>query len=135
MLVALAAKNAILIFEFAVLNRDQGKSFYDAAMLAASERLRPIVMTSIAFILGCVPLAIATGASANSRISIGTGVIGGMLAATVIAVFFIPMFYYVIETGVERLGRRKAPPTPEERLPVAGGGLAGQLPHAPHEGE
>jgi multidrug efflux pump len=144
MLVALAAKNAILIFEFAVLNREQGKSFYDAAMIAAKERLRPIVMTSIAFILGCVPLAIAKGASANSRQSIGTGVIGGMLAATVIAVFFIPMFYYVIEQGVTRLGRKKAapPPAPAPLPPeVAGpvhphaGGLAGQLPHAPHKGE
>jgi multidrug efflux pump len=134
MLVALAAKNAILIFEFAVLNREQGASFYDAALVAARERLRPIVMTSVAFILGCVPLAIATGASANSRISIGTGVIGGMLAATVIAVFFIPMFYYVIETTVERFGRRKqAPPAPESRLPS--GGMAGQLPHSPHDGD
>jgi multidrug efflux pump len=133
MLVALAAKNAILIFEFAVLNREQGASFYDAAMVAARERLRPIVMTSLAFILGCVPLAIATGASANSRISIGTGVIGGMLAATVIAVFFIPMFYYVIEKAVERLGRKKAL-GPEHTTP-AGGGLAGHLPHAPREGD
>ncbi|SAL09467.1 hydrophobe/amphiphile efflux-1 (HAE1) family protein [Caballeronia peredens] len=98
MLVALAAKNAILIFEFAVLNRESGKSIYDAAMTAAEERLRPIVMTSLAFILGCVPLAIATGASANSRHSIGTGVIGGMLGATVIAVFFIPMFFWGLET-------------------------------------
>ncbi len=97
MLVALAAKNAILIFEFAVLNRESGMSAYDAAMVAARERLRPIVMTSLAFILGCVPLAIAVGASENSRHSIGTGVIGGMLAATVIAIFFIPMFYYLIE--------------------------------------
>ncbi|MHC8366968.1 efflux RND transporter permease subunit [Pseudomonas sp. ZT5P21] len=97
MLVALAAKNAILIFEFAVLNRENGMSAYDAAMTAAKERLRPIIMTSLAFILGCVPLAIAVGASENSRHSIGTGVIGGMLAATVIAIFFIPLFYYLVE--------------------------------------
>jgi multidrug efflux pump len=134
MLVALAAKNAILIFEFAVLNRENGASFYDAAMVAARERLRPIVMTSLAFILGCVPLAIATGASANSRISIGTGVIGGMLAATVIAVFFIPMFYYVIETLAARLGGKKAAAAEAGRVP-ASGGLAGHLPHAPREGE
>ncbi|SAL85975.1 hydrophobe/amphiphile efflux-1 (HAE1) family protein [Caballeronia terrestris] len=109
MLVALAAKNAILIFEFAVLNREAGETVYDAAVTAASERLRPIVMTSLAFILGCVPLAIATGASANSRHSIGTGVIGGMLGATVIAVFFIPMFYYVLETMSEKKGGKKTP--------------------------
>jgi multidrug efflux pump len=143
MLVALAAKNAILIFEFAVLNREQGKSLYDAALVAARERLRPIVMTSVAFILGCVPLAIAVGASSNSRHSIGTGVIGGMLGATVIAVFFIPMFYYVIETAVGRFGRKKpaappAAPEPEQQLgpPLPGtGGLAGQLPHSKREGD
>ena len=67
MLVALAAKNAILIFEFAVMNRAAGQSVYDAAINAARDRLRPIVMTSLAFILGCVPLAIAAGASANSK--------------------------------------------------------------------
>jgi multidrug efflux pump len=140
MLVALAAKNAILIFEFAVLNRTEGASFYDAAMTAARERLRPIVMTSVAFILGCVPLAIATGASANSRISIGTGVIGGMLAATVIAVFWIPMFYYVIETLAERFGgrRKTRTPLPEEiagpQQPAAGAG-AGHMPRARPPGE
>jgi multidrug efflux pump len=75
-------------------------------MTAARERLRPIVMTSLAFILGCVPLAVAVGAAANSRHSIGTGVIGGMLGATLIAVFFIPMFYYLIASASERLGRR-----------------------------
>jgi multidrug efflux pump len=107
MLVALAAKNAILIFEFAVLNRQSGKSVFDATMLAAEERLRPIVMTSLAFILGCVPLAIATGASANSRHSIGTGVIGGMLGATAIAVFFIPMFFYVLETLSDKRKAKK----------------------------
>ncbi|ARP83281.1 hydrophobe/amphiphile efflux-1 family RND transporter [Bordetella genomosp. 8] len=122
MLVALAAKNAILIFEFAVLNREAGKSVHDAALIAAGERLRPIVMTSLAFILGCVPLAIATGASANSRHSIGTGVIGGMLGATVIAVFFIPMFFYVLERMSERKGGGKKTPGPAsdtEASPVA----------------
>jgi multidrug efflux pump len=108
MLVALAAKNAILIFEFAVINRESGESVYDSAVSAATERLRPIVMTSLAFILGCVPLAIALGASANSRHSIGTGVIGGMLGATVIAVFFIPMFFYVLETMSEKSGSKKS---------------------------
>jgi multidrug efflux pump len=109
MLVALAAKNAILIFEFAVLNRASGESVYDSAVTAATERLRPIVMTSLAFILGCVPLAIALGASQNSRHSIGTGVIGGMLGATVIAVFFIPMFFYVLETMSEKRSGKKTP--------------------------
>lgn len=117
MLVALAAKNAILIFEFAVLNRDQGLSPYDAAVTAATERLRPIVMTSLAFILGCVPLAIAVGASANSRHSIGTGVIGGMLGATVIAVFFIPMFFYVLESMSERRAGAKKQPDPHDGTP------------------
>jgi multidrug efflux pump len=129
MLVALAAKNAILIFEFAVINREAGQTIYESAMTAARERLRPIVMTSLAFILGCVPLAIAVGASANSRISIGTGVIGGMLAATVIAVFFIPMFYYVIETMSAKFGRAKK----AEAVEPAGGAPAPSAPHAPHE--
>ncbi|MBK4738468.1 efflux RND transporter permease subunit [Noviherbaspirillum pedocola] len=130
MLVALAAKNAILIFEFAVINRQAGMSVYDAAMRAAKERLRPIVMTSLAFILGCVPLAIAVGASANSRHSIGTGVIGGMLAATVIAVYFIPMFYHAIEGLSDRLSRRKQSQPPP--APVSGaGGPAHPVPHAP----
>ncbi|CAG4908769.1 efflux RND transporter permease subunit [Paraburkholderia gardini] len=121
MLVALAAKNAILIFEFAVLNRESGESVYDSAVTAASERLRPIVMTSLAFILGCVPLAIATGASANSRHSIGTGVIGGMLGATVIAVFLIPMFFYVLETMSEKSGSKKTPGSSDG---ASGGGPA-----------
>ena len=103
-LVGLAAKNAILIVEFAVeLNRKEGKSFFDAAAEAARLRLRPIVMTSFAFVLGTLPLAIATGASANSRHSIGTGVIGGTLAATIIAIFFIPMFYWLLGTLEQRL--------------------------------
>ena len=103
-LVGLAAKNAILIVEFAVeLNRKEGMSYFDAAVEAARLRLRPILMTSFAFILGLVPLAIASGASANSRHSIGTGVIGGSLAATIIAVFFIPMFYWLLSTASDRI--------------------------------
>ncbi|WP_144109285.1 efflux RND transporter permease subunit [Paraburkholderia sp. BCC1886] len=109
MLVALAAKNAILIFEFAVLERQRGASVLEATVNAARDRLRPIVMTSFAFILGCVPLAIATGASQNSRHSIGTGVIGGMLGATGIAVFFIPMFFFLLESfSARRAGRGAA---------------------------
>ncbi|QOT77503.1 efflux RND transporter permease subunit [Cupriavidus basilensis] len=143
MLVALAAKNAILIFEFAVLNREAGASVYDSAVTAAAERLRPIVMTSLAFILGCVPLAIALGASANSRHSIGTGVIGGMLGATAIAVFFIPMFYYALESMSERSGGGKKTPGPQGGAPGAppsgptgvGPGTPAATPSARHEGD
>jgi len=143
MLVALAAKNAILIFEFAVLNREAGKSVFDATMIAAEERLRPIVMTSLAFILGCVPLAIATGASANSRHSIGTGVIGGMLGATVIAVFFIPMFFYVLETMSSRSKKKSGAAPPAATVPATAGAApthgapgsgAKATPLAPEEG-
>src|SRR5580704_6839742 len=118
MLVALAAKNAILIFEYAVLNRESGQSVFDAAMGAARDRLRPIIMTSLAFILGCVPLAISLGVAANSKHSIGTGVIGGMLGATVIAVFFIPMFFYVIESFSERFDAKRP-----ESGPASGGAV------------
>jgi multidrug efflux pump len=118
-LIGLAAKNAILIVEFAVeKNRKEGLSFFDAAAEAAKLRLRPIIMTSFAFVLGTVPLAIATGASANSRHSIGTGVIGGTLAATVIAIFFIPMFYWSLQTLSAKFSggpKSQAAPTPEQK--------------------
>ena len=92
-LVGLSAKNAILIVEFAAQKREQGLNSIDAAMLAAKQRLRPIVMTSLAFILGVFPLVISSGAGAAARKSMGTGVFGGMLASTFIATIFVPMFY------------------------------------------
>ena len=103
-LVGLAAKNAILICEFAIEKVRHGMAPREAAIEAAGMRLRAIVMTSFAFILGCVPLAIATGPSANSLRAIGTGVIGGMLASTVIAVFFVPLFFWILESLSERFG-------------------------------
>lgn len=95
-LVGLSAKNAILIIEFAAQLHRAGKSVYDAAIEAAHLRFRPIVMTSFAFILGCVPLAISTGAGSAGRHSIGTGVIGGMLTSTLIATLFVPFFFKVV---------------------------------------
>ncbi|MBI5580718.1 MAG: multidrug efflux RND transporter permease subunit [Deltaproteobacteria bacterium] len=97
MLIGLAAKNAILIVEFAKVEYEKGKSVAEAALEGARLRLRPILMTSFAFILGCVPLAIASGAGAIARQVMGTGVIGGMLTASFIAIFLIPMTFYVVE--------------------------------------
>ncbi|MDR1777153.1 MAG: multidrug efflux RND transporter permease subunit [Desulfovibrio sp.] len=108
-LVGLASKNAILIVEFAVEAWRGGRSLDVAAMHASRLRFRPIVMTSLAFILGCVPLAISTGAGANSRHSIGTAVIGGMLAATCIATLFVPYFFKLIMQTSLRLQGRQDP--------------------------
>ncbi|OLK24547.1 multidrug efflux RND transporter permease subunit [Xanthomonas oryzae] len=94
--IGLAAKNAILIVEFAVEQRAAGKSLREATLEAAHLRFRPILMTSFAFILGVLPLAISTGAGANARHSIGTGVIGGMVFATVLGLIFIPLFFVVV---------------------------------------
>ena len=98
LLVGLAAKNAILIVEFAEQLREEGRSIFDAAVEAARIRLRPILMTSIAFILGVLPLAYATGAGAAARNSVGTTVAGGMLASTFLSIIFIPVLYVVIRT-------------------------------------
>jgi len=107
-LVGLAAKNAILICEFAIERVHHGMAPREAAIEAAGLRLRAIVMTSFAFILGCVPLAIATGPGANSLRAIGTGVIGGMLFSTLIAIFFVPLFFWLLESMSERFGGEKA---------------------------
>ena len=108
--VGLAAKNAILIVEFATELRGQGLSIRAAALEAARERLRPILMTSFAFILGVLPLMLASGAGAASRHSIGTGVFAGMLFATTIGIFFIPLFFEVIRGLAERRSRRASAP-------------------------
>jgi multidrug efflux pump len=102
MLVGLAAKNAILIVEFARLKRAQGESIEQSALDGAKLRLRPILMTSFAFILGAVPLAVASGAGAGARQALGTGVVFGMLAATLVGVFFIPVFYVLLQRVSER---------------------------------
>ena len=110
----LTAKNAILMNEFAEREEQQGKRVIEAAIEAARIRLRPILMTSFAFIFGVLPLAISTGAGANSRIAVGTAVIGGMVTATALAVFYIPLFYVLVRRSVrdglrairERLRRR-----------------------------
>jgi multidrug efflux pump len=107
-LVGLAAKNAILICEFAIERVHKGMAPREAAIEAAGLRLRAIVMTSFAFILGCVPLAIASGPGANSLRAIGTGVIGGMLFSTLIAIFFVPLFFWGLETISGRFGGKKA---------------------------
>jgi HAE1 family hydrophobic/amphiphilic exporter-1 len=102
MLIGLAAKNAILIVEFARRRREEGLDIVAAAMEAGRLRLRPILMTAFAFILGVLPLVVATGAGAASRQSIGTTVFGGMVAATILTLIFVPVFYAVIEQWRER---------------------------------
>ena len=111
MLIGLAAKNAILIVEFAKMEFDRGKSIEESALIAARLRLRPILMTAFAFILGCVPLWSAAGAGAISRRVLGTAVIGGMLAASVLAVFLVPVSFDFVERLSHRSTKKK-PPTP-----------------------
>ncbi|MDB6112389.1 MAG: Hydrophobe/amphiphile efflux, partial [Pedosphaera sp.] len=124
MLIGLAAKNAILIVEFAKAEYDRGKSLEDAALTGARIRLRPILMTSFAFILGCVPLWIASGSGGVSRQTLGTVVIGGMLSATLLGIFIIPVSFYVIEKVSLRFSRTRSTSPPEAPPPEGGAGPA-----------
>ncbi|WP_036531386.1 efflux RND transporter permease subunit [Neosynechococcus sphagnicola] len=117
MLIGLASKNAILIVEFANQMRDQGLSTVKAALQASQERLRPILMTAISFVVGVFPLAIATGAGANARISLGTTILGGMFVSTFLSLFVVPIVYIVVNTIRTRLQTRHPQTTllpPEE---------------------
>jgi HAE1 family hydrophobic/amphiphilic exporter-1/multidrug efflux pump len=98
-LLGLASKNAILIVEYALMKKQEGWTTGAAALEAARLRFRPIIMTSLAFILGVVPLALSSGAGAGARHSVGTGVMGGMIAATFLAIFFVPLFFYWLTEG------------------------------------
>ena len=114
LLIGMSAKNAILIVEFAKQQRDEmGKSIVEAAREAARLRFRPILMTALSFLLGVIPLVIASGAGANSRVSLGTAVFGGMLAATIFGVFMIPLLYVVVQKVAEKISRKKPAPTPQ----------------------
>ena len=116
--IGLAAKNAILIIQYAIAQEAGGAKPIDAAINAAKLRMRPILMTSLAFVTGCIPLMIATGAGSGSQQAIGTAVVGGMLAATILAIFFVPVFFVIVQALFHR---REPKPKPADQ-PAAGAG-------------
>jgi len=129
--IGLAAKNAILIVEFAVEEQQHGRSLFDAIVTASRQRLRPILMTSMAFILGVFPLFISTGAGANSRHAIGTGVIGGMIFATFLGLLLIPVFYVTVRRA---LGDKLDEPSRTIRPGHGGSATGGSDDHPPQGG-
>ncbi|MGH8695193.1 MAG: efflux RND transporter permease subunit, partial [Burkholderiales bacterium] len=127
-LIGLGAKNAVLRVTAAVELRRAGKSIMDATIEAGEQRLRPIIMTSLAFAFGVLPLAIAVGVGANARHSIGTGILGGMIGETTLAMLYVPLFFYIFD----RISERSAAKKEKTALP---GGAAAAAPHAPREGD
>jgi multidrug efflux pump len=125
-LIGLGAKNAVLRVTFAVELRKQGLSIMDATIKAGEERLRPIIMTSLAFILGVLPLALATGAGANARHSIGTGIMGGMIGEATLAMLYVPLFFYLFDRLAEGSEKKKKaiserePPAPKPHITEEG---------------
>src|SRR5246127_1459638 len=119
MLIGLSAKNSILIVEFAEQLLEQGRSITEAAIEAAELRLRPILMTSVAFILGVLPLYFATGAGQIGRHSVGTAIVGGMLFSTVLNLFFIPVLYVIFKTVLTAFSSRRAKSEVEEEMRAA----------------
>ena len=114
MIMGLAAKNAILIVEFAKVRADNNMEPVQAALESARLRLRPILMTSFAFIIGCLPLAMASGAGSAARNGMGVAVVGGMIFATSLGIFLIPVFFVVVQYISAKLSRKKTKPTVEE---------------------
>ncbi|HWU43494.1 MAG TPA: efflux RND transporter permease subunit, partial [Bdellovibrio sp.] len=119
-LIGLSAKNAILIVEFAIELEKQGKTVVESALEAARLRFRPIIMTSLAFILGALPLAISSGAGAASRHSIGTGIIGGMLLSTIVGTIFIPLFFVFVVSlfSRQKVSKKESKPAPPPVKPI-----------------
>ena len=128
-LIGLGAKNAVLRVTAAVEFRHQGHSIMEATRLAGEQRLRPIIMTSLAFAFGCLPLALALGAGANARHSIGTGIIGGMIGETTLAMLYVPLFFYLFDTP------RRAPGQGQGSAAARGRERGDATPHAPQEGD